>query len=133
MAFCKHCGAEINEGAAFCPKCGASLNPAPEQDLSQNQFPNQNQYQYQNQNQYQYQNPNQNQYNSQPPVVDSGSIGWGVLGFCIPIVGLILFLVWKDQKPRTAKVAGIGALISVVVGILWYVLVIGVGMMAYMA
>lgn len=59
---------------------------------------------------------------------DSGSIGWGVLGFCIPIVGLILFLVWKDQKPRTAKVAGVGALISVIVGVIWYALVILVGL-----
>ena len=36
-------------------------------------------------------------------VTDSGSIGWTVLGCCIPLVGLILFLVWKDQKPDTAK------------------------------
>lgn len=70
----------------------------------------------------------QNSYQSQPPVNDSGSIGWGVLGFCIPIVGLILFLVWKDQKPRTAKVAGVGALISVIVGVIWYALVILVGL-----
>lgn len=59
---------------------------------------------------------------------DSGSIGWGVLGFCIPIVGLILFLVWKDQKPRTAKVAGIGALIAVIISVIWYALVILVGL-----
>ncbi|ONI46422.1 hypothetical protein AN641_00115 [Candidatus Epulonipiscioides gigas] len=47
-------------------------------------------------------------------IVDDGHIGWGVLGFCIPIVGLILFLVWKDQKPRNAKKAIIGALFSVI-------------------
>ena len=29
-----------------------------------------------------------------PTVVDSGNIGWAVLGCCIPLVGLILFLVW---------------------------------------
>ena len=33
---------------------------------------------------------------------------------CIPIVGLVLFLVWKDTKPRNAKAAGIGALVSVI-------------------
>ena len=44
--------------------------------------------------------------------VDSGSIGYGILGCCLPIVGLILWLVWKDTKPRSAKKAGIGALIS---------------------
>lgn len=31
--------------------------------------------------------------NEQQPIDDSGSIGWGVLGCCIPVVGLILFLV----------------------------------------
>ena len=43
---------------------------------------------------------------------DSGSIGWGVLGFFIPIVGLVLFLVWKDTKPKCAKNAGIGAIVG---------------------
>lgn len=40
---------------------------------------------------------------SLPPVVDNGGLGWGILGCCIPIVGLVLWLVWKDQKPRTAR------------------------------
>ena len=30
-------------------------------------------------------------------VNDNGGFLWGLLGCCIPIVGLILFLVWKDQ------------------------------------
>ena len=60
---------------------------------------------------------------------DSGSIGWGILGCCIPIVGLVLFLVWKDQKPKTAKMAGMGALISVIASVAIYALmaIIGVG------
>ena len=60
---------------------------------------------------------------------DNGGFGWGLLGFCIPVVGLILFLVWKDTKPKTAKVAGMGALISVILSVVFYVLtlVIGVG------
>ena len=73
-------------------------------------------------------------------VSDSGSIGWGFLGCCIPIVGLILFLVWRDNKPKNAKAAGImmekgklvkaagiGALISVGCSILYWVLVSCVG------
>ncbi len=44
--------------------------------------------------------------------VDSGHIGWGVLGFFFPIVGWILYFVWKNTKPQTAKVAGIGGLIG---------------------
>ena len=65
--------------------------------------------------------------NNTPTVVDNGGFGWGLLGCCIPIVGLVLFLVWKDEKPRTAKAAGIGALVSVIIGILWYVLAMAAG------
>lgn len=61
--------------------------------------------------------------NTAPAASDNGGILflWGLLGCCIPIVGLVLFLVWKDQKPKTAKAAGIGALVSVILGILFYV------------
>ena len=64
-----------------------------------------------------------------PQVVDNGGFGWGLLGCCIPIVGLILFLVWKDTKPKTAKAAGIGALVSVGISVAYYILmmVIGIG------
>lgn len=57
-------------------------------------------------------------------VVDNGGFLWGLLGCCIPIVGLILFLVWKDSKPKTAKAAGIGALVSVILWIVYYVIAI---------
>ena len=36
-------------------------------------------------------------------VEDTGSLGWCLLGCCIPMAGLILYFVWKDQKPKTAK------------------------------
>ena len=64
-----------------------------------------------------------------PPVADNGGFLWGLLGCCIPIVGLVLFLVWKDTKPRTAKAAGIGALVCVIAYVLLYVLaaVAGIG------
>ena len=92
MAFCKNCGAQIDDRAVVCPKCGVPQNDT-------------------------------------PPVVDNGGFGWGLFGCCVPIAGLILFLIWKDTKPKTAKAAGIGAIVSVVLGVLYYVLimVIGVG------
>ena len=34
---------------------------------------------------------------------DNGAILWGVLGCCIPVAGLVLFLVWKDSKPQYIK------------------------------
>ena len=59
----------------------------------------------------QFQQPNNAGQYTAP--IDSGSIGWGILGFLIPIVGIVLFFVWKDTKPKSGKVALIGALISI--------------------
>lgn len=63
---------------------------------------------------------------------DKGGFLYGLLGFCIPIVGLILFLVWKDSKPKSAKAAGIGALVCVIVTVIFYIIgaIIGVGVAA---
>ena len=71
--------------------------------------------------------------NTTPQTTDNGGFLWGLLGCCIPIVGLVLFLVWKDSKPKTAKAAAIGALVNVILCVLWYVLVaiVGVGMASY--
>ena len=48
-------------------------------------------------------------------------------------MGLVLFLVWRDTKPKTSKAAGIGALVSVIVYVLFYVFaaVVGVGVAMY--
>lgn len=70
--------------------------------------------------------------NNTPATVDNGGFGWGLLGCCIPLVGLILFLVWKDNKPKTAKAAGIGALVSVGCYVLLYLLLIVTGAAAGM-
>ena len=45
----------------------------------------------------------------------AGGIKW--LCFFIPLVGLILYLMWKDDKPFAAKECGKFALIGVVIGI----------------
>ena len=67
-----------------------------------------------------------------PSSDDTGSFGWGLLGFCIPIVGLILFLVWKDTRPLSSKVAGKGALISVIVSVALYIIMMIAGVGASM-
>ena len=55
-------------------------------------------------------------------VNDNGSFGWALLGCCVPIAGLILFLIWKDTQPNNAKKAGLGALISVGINIVLTIL-----------
>jgi hypothetical protein len=60
---------------------------------------------------------------------DEGGFGWGLLGFCIPIVGLILYLVWMNERPNTAKSAGMGALISVGISIVFYIIAGAAGLL----
>lgn len=48
---------------------------------------------------------------------------WGILGFFVPIAGLILYLVWKQERPSDAKAAGIGALTWLIVYIVLIILV----------
>ena len=52
---------------------------------------------------------------------DKGGFWWSCLGFFVPMVGFILWLVWRDEKPKTAKVLGIGALISTIIFIAFYI------------
>ncbi len=106
MKACPHCGCSNLDDARYCSTCGLLINNVGPSNFN-------NAYQ---QNPYAYNKAN-----------DSTS-AWWVLGLFIPIVGLILFLVWKDEYPKRAKSAGIGALISVginvVIGILYFILII---------
>lgn len=54
--------------------------------------------------------------------VDGNGFAWGILGFLFPLVGLILFIVWKKDRPKASKGAGLGALIGFVLGALSVVL-----------
>ncbi|MBQ3484859.1 MAG: zinc-ribbon domain-containing protein [Clostridia bacterium] len=55
-------------------------------------------------------------------VNDSGSLGWTALGCCVPVAGLVLFILWKDTQPNNAKKAGLGALLSVIAAVLFFIL-----------
>lgn len=91
--FCWSCGKEISDDAVFCPHCGKSQS-----------------------GEYSAPQPNYT-YQRQPRPDDASSVGWGILGFFFPIVGLILFLIWKDDYPLRSKSCGIGALVSVISGV----------------
>lgn len=75
---------------------------------------------------------------SQQTDSEGSTVGWGILGFFIPIVGFILWLIWKDEHPARAKSAGIGCLVSIclgVVGVILYVVlvfvILGIGVGTY--
>lgn len=55
---------------------------------------------------------------------DRSSFGFAILGFFIPIVGLILFLIYEGKKPKRAKSAGKGALIGFITKIVLSVILV---------
>ena len=90
--YCKYCGKEIGD-AAFCPYCGKE-QAAQEQQASQERS---------------YGPP------PRPAEQDAPSGGFAVLCFFFPLIGLILYLIWKDTLPLRARSCGKGALIGVIV------------------
>ena len=55
---------------------------------------------------------------------DSSSFGFAILGFFIPLVGLILFLIYEGKKPKRAKSAGKGALIGFITKIVLSIILV---------
>ena len=92
--FCRSCGHEINPNDKFCRNCGSSID--------------------------EFVTVNAHHSDSS---IDRGSVGLGVLSFFFPLAGLILFLCWRKEKPLTAKHCGIGALISIIINVIAFVLV----------
>lgn len=99
--FCKNCGKEIDEKAYVCPYCGVKVKDELAEQREQQAARNLE--------------------------ADSGSkAGWGILSFLIPLVGLILFLMWKTERPKTASVCGkcaLAAVIVEVVAVIIYVII----------
>ncbi|MDR0300299.1 MAG: PLD nuclease N-terminal domain-containing protein, partial [Streptococcaceae bacterium] len=50
-------------------------------------------------------------------ITDAPNFAWTILGFFIPLVGLILWLVWRNEKPMQSKNAKNGFITSLIVGI----------------
>lgn len=72
-----------------------------------------------------------------PAVKDTGSAGWWWLGFLIPLAGLIIWLIYKDDQPKNARKVGIGALVGVITEtvliILIYVIYIAIMFSVFMS
>lgn len=141
---CTSCGKEFQNDMNFCPYCGAAAVKNEQQTQNYNNGQNYNQAPYGNGQPYGNQAPygngqNYNQipygngqyYGNQAPYgynapnpKDVPSAGLNALAFFFPVVGLILYLVWKDETPKRAKAIGKWALISFVAGIVIYILMI---------
>lgn len=87
--FCVKCGTEAAANALFCARCGARLASAAGSEVDN-----------------QVRDPVQT---ADPK--DEGGFIWSLLAFCIPLVGLILYLKWQTDRPATAKSCLAGLLI----------------------
>ncbi|MFJ7825463.1 zinc-ribbon domain-containing protein [Psychrobacillus sp. NPDC096623] len=62
---------------------------------------------------------------------DKPNIAVNLISFCcIPILGIVMFFVWKNDKPKAAKSALIWALVSVAI---WFVLSVIFGILGVLA
>ena len=95
---CNNCGSKVKDDNIYCPNCGTKVGTKKKSTKKEEK--------------------------SEVVIVDGTkskevdqssdhSFLWGLLGFFVPIVGLILFLVWREEKPEDSKAAGIGALVRV--------------------
>ncbi|MBO5982826.1 MAG: hypothetical protein J6Q06_03035, partial [Clostridia bacterium] len=104
MVYCSRCGKPITSDAVMCIHCGCAVG---------------------------------GQRGKSSSGSDGDSVAWGFIGFFMglfftPIIGLILWLVWRVDKPERAKGVGIGTLISLIIGVvavvaflIWYFALIG--------
>lgn len=84
MQVCEKCGNQMDDKAVMCPACHSFITG----------------------------------YGEVPKPVDSGSIGWVFFGL-IPSVlftvwGLVLCVIWRTDRPKTAKRILIGLIIKII-------------------
>ncbi len=98
--YCKYCGAQMEDNANFCTNCGAPLTE--ESDRNNTSEHNESSTDYYTSESFTKSEPRQFTY-KETNTDDKGGCGWGLLGFCVPLVGLILYLVWKEDRPRSTN------------------------------
>ena len=92
--YCRNCGKEIDDDVKFCPHCGTNLTQ--EQD---------------------YYQPMDQQVRKEE---DAPSFWFALLSFIIPVVGLVLFVVWRNDYPLKAKSCLNGFICNVVLSVVMY-------------
>ena len=98
MRYCTYCGTELTEEAGFCPNCGARAERTERSEKT-------------------YESTlAESVFTESEARFHERSAGIAVLSFIFPIIGLILWAIWRDTKPSKATSAAKGALVSVCVG-----------------
>ncbi len=91
---CNFCGSVVKDDAIYCPNCGEKPNTKKKNTVKEKKH-----------------EENKEEKVSETTTNSDYSFLWGILGYFVPIAGLVLFIIWKDSKPKDSKAAGIGALV----------------------
>ena len=109
MKYCTYCGTQVEDNVQFCPNCGAkqSTNNANSTSGERSFF-----------EEHAFGNSNgaYGAFSSNDPLVTERSRGITVLSFVFPLVGLILWLMWRYTKPGKATSAAKGGLAALSFG-----------------
>lgn len=106
MANCPSCGAPVEPTATKCPYCGAAIvNESPMEYVQPQQPVVQPQYEA-----------------PAPQTEDKNSPGYNFLAFLIPIVGLVLWIMWRKDYPKKAHGVGLWAAISFGISIVFQII-----------
>ena len=92
--YCPGCGKQITVNDHYCPYCGKQLNS--------DQQPN-----------YNYR-PDYSHVNGD----DAPSIGYSIISVFVPIIGIILYFLFKRNYPNRAQACGIAALIGFLINLI---------------
>ena len=102
--YCPHCGTRNDDAAVYCSQCGQRLDgaytPPPQPDPAPQPPPD----------------PAPPPGGGARPPGDVGALG--VVFFCLPLVGAIMYFVWRDEQPAKARRACTLALWGLGAGIL---------------
>ncbi len=94
IMFCKNCGGKVDENDYICQHCGARISDG-KTCL------------------YEYKKRDNSVKED-----DSSSLGFAILSFFFPFIGLILWLVWRDDRPLRAHSCAKGALLGFIVSVI---------------
>ncbi len=115
--FCRNCGKQLDDSFKVCPYCGEPVNfEESEARRAENKYDSYNSY-----------TSISTEPKTSPKSSDESTGGWKVLGFFLgffgaalwflPLVSLVLYLIWKNDKPKIAKSIGQFTLIGLAGGV----------------